>query len=60
MDTKAEIKAYSKSELAALYGVSQTTFRKWTREIKDQLGSKKNQILTPQQVAVVFEFLGLP
>ena len=56
---KFVIKTYSKSELAALYGVSLTTFKNWCKKITDlQLNDCK--ILTPKQVKDITNWLGEP
>lgn len=59
-----EIKTYTKSELAALYGISPKTLRGWMKKIRKQLHEtgyiKKQSILTPKQVKIIFEHLDPP
>jgi len=58
---KIPIKAYSKSQLAAMYGISVVTFMKWLElkgiEIEDIL---KRKIFTPREVEMIFNGLGEP
>jgi predicted site-specific integrase-resolvase len=58
-----EIKAYTKKELCAMYGVSYPTFVKWIKyaniiHLIDRYSSKR--ILTPNDVAIIVEKLGEP
>lgn len=51
----------SKSELAQAYGVTRITFMSWLKPFKDQIGDTgRSKLLTPKQVAVIFEVLGRP
>jgi hypothetical protein len=55
-----EIKPYSVSELATLYGVSRRTIRNWIAPHSDLVGVKIGHIYTALQVKLIFEKLGLP
>ena len=55
------IKAFYKSELAELYGISSRHLRDMINrypELKEKIGNEK--LLTPKQVRLIFEFLGEP
>ena len=60
MNNPIKVKAYSKKEMVALYRVSPPTFRLWIKDIPNLNVTKKQRILTPKQVAIIFENLGLP
>ncbi|WP_113636090.1 helix-turn-helix domain-containing protein [Nubsella zeaxanthinifaciens] len=53
------IKAYTKKQLAAFYGVSRSTFRRWINQISD-LGEYIGKTYTPAQVKKIVEHLGTP
>ncbi len=56
-----EIKAYSKAELAAAYGVSVATFIKW--QLQAGIGCQIRlycKIYTPKEVSLIVEKLGEP
>ncbi len=46
------------SSLAAKYGVSTQTFKKWIKEIEDSLGYHRKRPFTPVQIKMIFNFLG--
>lgn len=50
----------SKGQLAAAYGVSPNTFRKWLDAIAGLHLQPGQRMLTPKQVALIFEHLGKP
>ena len=54
------IKSYSKSELANLYGISGATFKKWLTQLTELNIPANARILTPKQVAYIFEEFGVP
>ena len=55
-----EIKAYSKSQLFAHYGVTAQTFRKWLRPILTEIGTYTGKMYTPAQVKKIVDHLGPP
>jgi hypothetical protein len=62
MNTTSEItvKAYTISELAALYGISTKAIRSWLKPHATEIGEKKGRYFTTLQVRIIFEKLGLP
>lgn len=63
-DDPAPIHAYSKSELAKLYAISLSTLARWFDNCLPALVAagytKRQKVLTPNQVAVIFEHFGEP
>jgi transposase len=57
---RLEIKPYNLKELAALYKVSDKTFKRWIDHFKDDLGEKYGNYYTIHQVRIIFKKLGLP
>jgi hypothetical protein len=55
-----KFKSYTKSELAALYGVHKNTLKKWIKPIPNLLLTKHQRKLTPKQVEIIINFLGEP
>jgi hypothetical protein len=55
-----KIKSYSKSELAAQYGVHVNTFTKWLKSIPNLMLTQFQRKLTPKQVEIIINFLGEP
>lgn len=53
-------KIATKKELAAAYGVHYNTFAKWLKGIKDLNLLPNQRVLTPKQVASIFDALGEP
>lgn len=53
------VKAYSKKELATLYGVSKQTLRRWLKNVEG-LQQTNDQIFTPNQIQLIFKHLGVP
>ena len=62
MSTTSEItvKAYTISELAALYGISTKAIRTWLKPYAAIIGEKQGRYFTTLQVRIIFEKLGLP
>ena len=54
-----ENKAYTLSDMAALYKVSRYTFQCWIRPFLKELGEMR-RTLTPKQVRIIFEKLDYP
>lgn len=55
-----EIKAYSVTELSAIYRVSRYTFLKWIEPHLKFVGERSGRYYTHLQVKIIFEKLGLP
>jgi hypothetical protein len=53
-------KTQNKTTLAAIYGVSLPTFIKLIKDIEGLELKPKIRILTPKQVAIIYEELGEP
>lgn len=55
-----EIKAYSISELARVYGISNKTMNRWLKPYSDIIGKRDGRYFTALQVRIIFHKLGLP
>lgn len=55
-----QLKAYSTSELARLYGVSCRTLKKWILLHEIDVGRRVGRFYTISQVKTIFEKLGWP
>lgn len=60
-----DIRPYSPKELRQLYGrgkhpLSEATWLKWIRPIKEKLGERQGDSYNPKQVRIIFEHLGEP
>lgn len=53
------VKAYTKKELRALYGIPESTFKRWLKAVPD-LKSGRNNYLTIPQVILILKFYGVP
>ena len=63
MDTFKEsidIKPYTITELANIYGVKTRTMRNWIAPHQEIIGQKIGRIYTALQIKIIFEKLGLP
>ena len=54
------VKAYTITELAALYEVSIKTFKTWLKPYAAEIGEKQSRYFTVLQVKIIFEKLGEP
>jgi len=54
-----ELKPYSVTDLAKIYGVCNRTFKKWVNEIKE-VGTKKGRYYSIPQVKIIFENMKIP
>jgi len=54
------VKAYSISELAALYYVSTKTFKTWLKPYTKAIGPRPGRYYTTRQVRTIFESIGEP
>lgn len=59
-NNKVEIKPYSLTELAGIYGVTNRTMKNWIAPHQDAVGIKVGRLYTTLQVKTIFEKLGLP
>lgn len=50
----------SKGQLAQAYGVHLSTFNKWISVIPDLRLQKGQRVLTPKQLALIYDHLGAP
>lgn len=50
----------TKKELAKKYGVSYNTFLKWLEDISELKLTKERRLLTPKQIEVIYQNLGIP
>jgi hypothetical protein len=57
---KFELKASTKKEMAAIYGVSVRTFNSWIKPFEEKVGEKRGRYYTVNQVVIIIEVLGLP
>lgn len=55
-----EIKPYSLTELAKIYGVTVRTIKRWILPHEVAVGSKNGRYYTALQVKIIFEKLGVP
>ena len=55
-----EIKPYTITELANIYGVKSRTMRNWITPHNDSIGLKIGRLFTTLQVKIIFEKLGMP
>lgn len=55
-----QMKAYSLSELARIYGVDWRTFKKWLKPFEKEIGEKQGRYYNIPQVKVIFDKLSLP
>ena len=57
---KFEVKASTKKEMAAIYGVSVRTFNSWVKPFEEKVGEKRGRYYTVNQVLIIVEVSGLP
>jgi hypothetical protein len=55
-----DVKPYSLTELANIYGVTNRTMKNWIEPHQELVGVKIGRLFTVLQVKVIFEKLGLP
>ncbi len=60
MRDRAEIKPYSKKELASFYEVSPRCFTTMLNPFKDKIGKKTGRYFNVNQVEIIFSSLGFP
>ena len=57
---KFEVKASTKKEMAAIYGVSVRTFNSWLKPFEEKVGEKRGRYYTVNQVVTIVDVLGIP
>ena len=57
---KFDLKASTKKEMAAVYGVSVRTFNSWIKPFEEKVGEKRGRYYTVNQVVIIIDVLGLP
>lgn len=55
-----QIKPYSLTEMAGIYGVDWRTFKKWLQPFEEEIGPRNGRFYSIPQVRVIFERLSLP
>ena len=58
MKKEETYRSMSKKELAAYYGVSISTLKKWLKPIENRLSNRKGRIYSPRDVKIIREYLG--
>ena len=59
-DKTIEIRPYSLTELAQIYGVTNRTMKNWISRHDEAVGEKIGRLYTTLQIKIIFEKLGLP
>ena len=54
------VKAYTISELAALYGISTKTIKTWLKPHAQAIGPRQGRYYTTLQIRIIFEKIGMP
>lgn len=60
MEPKQKLKALSKKELAAQYGVSTKVLRSWIKNLPDANITPKQKTLTLKQLRIIYNSIGEP
>lgn len=60
IDNTIDVKPYSLTELARIYGVTNRTMKNWIVKHDESIGEKVGRLYTTLQVKIIFERLGLP
>ena len=58
--TQPTVKAYTISELAALYGISTKTIKTWLKPHVQEIGQRRGRYFTTLQIRIIFEKIGMP
>lgn len=58
--TRIQLKPYSITELARIYGVDPRTLKKWLVPFANEIGEKQGRFYQIPQVKVIFDKLSLP
>ncbi len=59
-DNSIEVRPYSLTELANIYGITNRTMKKWIIKHDEAVGEKVGRLYSALQVKIIFEKLGLP
>ena len=59
-DNTIEIRPYSLTELARIYGVTNRTMKNWLVRHDEAIGEKIGRLYTALQIKIIFAKLGLP
>ncbi|HEX5155043.1 MAG TPA: hypothetical protein VFW07_26550 [Parafilimonas sp.] len=59
-DAQPLVKAYSISELAALYRISTKTIKTWLKPHAEAIGVRRGRYYTTLQIRIIFEKIGMP
>jgi hypothetical protein len=54
------MKTISKKQLAIKYGINYKTLRSWLSMIPELELDKRKRLLTPKQLEIIFEKIGIP
>ena len=55
-----QLRAYTLSELASIYGICNRTMRKWIKPFSEQIGPRQGHYYSVAQVKIIIDKLGLP
>lgn len=55
-----EIKAYTKKELRLMYGIPESSFRRWLKELPETKAPSMKNWLTAIQVEAIINAYGIP
>ena len=55
-----QLRTCNSQELSDMYEVSKKTFLKWLKPFKNDIGERNGNFYSVNQVAVIFQKLGLP
>ncbi|WP_207515022.1 hypothetical protein [Longitalea luteola] len=55
-----DVKPYTPSDLAEIYGTSWKIMNKWLKRLEPHIGERDGRYFTPLQVSKIFEKLGAP
>lgn len=55
-----DLRPYTITELAEIYGVCRQTFRKWVRPFDEAIGERNGYFYSAIQVQMIIEKIGLP
>jgi hypothetical protein len=55
-----DLRPYTVTELANIYGVCRQTFRKWIHPFEDVIGDRHGYFYSAIQVQIIIEKIGLP
>lgn len=54
------VRPYTMKELAAIYGISTKTFRKWLNPHQESIGERVGRLYTVRQIEIIFQLIGDP